>query len=369
MDDVNDGVVGHVLSAVSDGKLRHMRSVRLVVTDLFLPKEFAAEVCAGLSLPALEKMLSRGASTRPSVLSAVEGSARTGVSGVSLESRLAGLFGMPAGAGIASLGARFDGLAGGHWLRADPVHLQLQRDRLVLQEVALGADEATEFCASLNRHFSGEGLEFFAPSPQRWYVRLASEPVIETVPLSQAVGRDVRGLLPQGADAVRWTQLFNEIQMLLFAHELNERRETRGELPVNSVWLWGSGHAATPLPRYRDVCSDDVLAGMFAAAAGVPCSGWPDQWPDTSGDGEQLLVWNGLHQALQRGDLGAWCDALQAFETGYAQPLWQALRSGKIARLQLDILGANGLHRVALARAGTWAFWRRTRRLADWSMV
>ncbi len=286
---------------------------------------------------------------------------------MTLESYLSGLFGLPANAGIASLGAAFDGLGEGHWLRADPVHLQLQRDRLVLREVALGADEAGEFCADLNRHFSGEGLEFFAPHPQRWYVRLDAEPVIGTVPLSQAVGRNVRGLLPQGA--ARWVQLFNEIQMLLFTHELNERREARGELPVNSVWLWGSGCVATPQACYRDVSSDEVLAGMFAAAAGVPFSGWAARWRDTPGDVEQLLVWNGLHQALQRGDLAAWRAALQAFEADYAQPLWQALRSGKLGRLQLDVLAAEGSLRVTVTRADVWAFWRRTKPLAAYSMV
>jgi hypothetical protein len=337
-----------------------MRSVRLIIPDLFLPRDFAAEVCAGLRLPALEKMLARGAST---------GSARMGVSGVSLESHLAGLFGLPADAGIASLGTIFDGLGEGHWLRADPVHLSLQRDRLVLQEVGLTADEADGLCASLNRHFSREGLAFFAPHPQRWYVRLDAEPAIETVPLSQAVGRNVHGLLPKGAEAARWVRLFNEIQMLLFAHESNERREARGELPVNSVWLWGGGRAATPQRHYRDVSSDEILVEMFAAAAGLPFCGWPEQWCDASGDGEQLLVWNGLHHALRRGDLSAWREALQAFETGYAQPLWQALRSGRISRLQLEAGGADGFLRGVLGRADAWAFWRRAKPLAAYSMV
>lgn len=282
-----------------------------------------------------------------------------------MECHLAGLFGLPSGTGIASLSAAFDGLGEGHWLRADPVHLQLQRDRLMLREVPLPADEATEFCDSLSRHFSGEGLEFFAPHPQRWYVRLDTEPAIETVPLSQAVGRNVRGLLPTGAEAARWVRLFNEIQMLLFSHELNVRREARGESPVNSVWLWGNGEAVgKPQQRYREAGSDDVLTAMFAAAANVPFDGWAGQWRDTPGDGEQLLVWNGLHHALQRGDLAAWREALRAFESGYAQPLWQAVRSGRIARLQLEAGGAESSRRVVLDRAGAWAFWRRPRPLA-----
>lgn len=332
-----------------------MRSVHLVVPDLFLPKEVAAPVCAGLRLPTLERLLSRGCGET--------------LDAVSLEGHLSGLFGLSADAGVAAIGAAYEGLGTGHWLRIDPVHLQVQRDWVVLQEVSLGAGEAAEFCASLNRQFSGDGLEFFAPHPQRWYVRLDAEPGIETVPLSQAIGRNVLGLMPKGEGAARWLPLINEIQMLLFAHEANARREARGEWPVNSVWLWGEGRTAATQARYRDASSDEVLVGMFAAAAGMPFSGWSGQWADQPGDGEQLLVWNGLRRALLRGDLAAWRDALQTFEAGYAQPLWQALRGGKIGRLQLDILGVEGVHRVSLTRADAWAFWRRSRGLAGWSMV
>lgn len=330
-----------------------MSSVRLVVPDLFLPREFAAEVCAGLRLPALEKMLARGR--------------REAVETVPLEQWLAGLFGLPGDAGIAAFGAAFDGLGDGCWLRADPVHLHIQRDRLLLQEVVPGADEAAGFCAALSRHFSCEGLEFFAPHPQRWYVRLDSEPGIGAVPLSRAAGRDVRELLPQiGA---RWARLFGEIQMLLYSHEINERREARGELPVNGVWLWGEGRAAIPQRHYREASSDEVLAEMFAKAAGVPFVEWAGQWRAGPGDGEQLLAWTGLRRALLRGDLAGWRASLQAFEDGYAQPLWQALRSGRIERLVLEAGGAEGAQHAALGCADAWALWRRARPLAACPMV
>jgi hypothetical protein len=341
-----------------------MKNVHLVITDLFLPKDFASEVYADLRLPALEKMLARGAST---------GSARTGfgsaptdVSGLSLEGHLCELFGVPCklDAPIAPISAAFDGLGEGCWLRADPVHLRLQRDQLVLlPDVEISAGEAAQMCASLNLHFAGQSMEFFAPHPQRWYMRLDRLPDIETVPLSHAIGRNVHGLLPNGAEATYWHQLFNEIQMLLFAHSVNETREARGELPVNSVWLWGGGCTANVQlqKNYQNVSADEVLPEMFAAAAGIPFVGWSGQWNGSGNNGEQLLVWNGLRRALQRGDLLAWRDALQGFEISYAQPLWQALRSGKIAQLRIDILGGDGTRRVLLTRTATWAFWRRVK--------
>ena len=386
-----------------------MKSVHLVIPDLFLPNGFAAEVCAGLSLPALETILGRGHSEM--------------LDPVSLEGMLCGLFGVQdAGdAPVAAISAAFDGLAAGCWLRADPVNLNLQRDRLLLAGVRVASEEAAALCASLNTHFAGQGIEFFAPHPQRWYVRLGELPRIRTTPLSQAIGGDVRAALPAGEDASRWHQLSNEIQMLLHAHPLNEIREVHGETIVNSVWFWGggcdtllakpadcgnsrqaapevqgevaiaswgggcdrasgsvrsSGEPAGPplagalLQRNFDcVSSDDVLAEMFAVAADIPFSRWPEQWRDDACDGRQLLVWTGLRSALQHNDLPAWRTALQDFESGYAQPILQALRSGRIAQLQLDVAGRDGIRSIRLTRCDTWAFWRRTRRLAEYSLT
>lgn len=318
----------------------------------------------GLSLSALEKMLGRG---RTEVLVAVPP-----------EDMLCELFGVPFGGvtsqvdvPIAPVSAAFDGLGAGCWLRADPVHLRLQRDQmLLLPNTEISAEEATQMCASLNEHFAGQGMEFFAPHPLRWYVRLDAQPDIQTRPLSQVVGGDVRGVLPIGVEAAHWHQMFNEIQMLLHAHPLNQAREVRGALPVNSVWFWGGGGEFTPLKNtYQSVHSDEVMVEMFAAAAGNSFSPWLAHWHADENMAEQLLFWTGLRSALLRGDLATWRTALQDFENGYAQPLWQALRAGKIARLKIDILSKDNIRRVNLTRGTSWAFWRRTRRLADYSMV
>ena len=348
-----------------------MKSVHLVITDLFLPQHFAAEVCVDLRLPALEKMLARGTSTGSTHSTS---SGRAGSIGTSLENHLCELFGVPCqpDAPIAPVSAAFDGLGEGCWLRADPVHLRLQREQLVLlQNVEVGADEAGQLCAALNEYFAGQGMEFFAPHPQRWYVRLDRLPDIETVPLSQAAGRNVHGLLPKGVEAAHWHRVFNEIQMLLFAHPVNEAREARGALPVNSLWLWGGGCDAGMRPQktYDHVSSDEVLAEMFATAAGIPHAGWPKQWRDEGNSSRQLLVWAGLRRALQQSDLSAWRVALQEFETGYAQPLWQALRTGKILQLQVAILGGDRVLRLSLTRADAWAFWRRAKSLFQYSVV
>ena len=348
-----------------------MKNVHLLITDLFLPVDFAAEVCTGLHLPALEKLLARGVPLSPA-RSASTGSARTTDLPVSLEDALCGMFAVPcpAGAPVAPISAAFDGLDEGCWLRADPVHLRLQREQVVLlPNVEISAADALQLCDSLNAHFVGQGMEFFAPHPQRWYLRLDAVPDIQMMPLSQASGRNIHGNLPTGAEARRWHQLFNEIQMLLFAHPLNEAREARGELPVNSVWFWGGGDSQVQAQcDFDSVSSDEMLAQMLAASAGLSFSVWSPEWHPGAEQGSQLLVWTGLRSALQRGDLSAWREALQDFETGYAQPLWQALRAGKISQLQIDVLGGDGLRQSRLTRGDAWSVWRRAKRLADYSV-
>lgn len=343
----------------ADDRIAAMRSVHLIVPDLLSHEYLASGVAEGLALPALERMLVRG-------VHEMRG-------GESLEAVLSDLFFEPgySGTPVAAVSAAFDGLGGGCWLRADPAHMQLRRTQLVLQPLAdTAAEEGAQLCAALNEHFAGQGMTFAAPHPQRWYLRLDAQPDIRTVPLSQAGGRDIRGLLPEGRDGARWQQLFNEMQMLLFGHPLNAAREERGELPVNCLWLWGNGAADIRTPcRYAGVVSDEALAEMFAAAAGVDFAGWAGSWRADEGGGEQLLVWTGLRNALRHNDPDGWRAALQDFEKCYAQPLWQALRRGEISRLQLDVPGEQGMRRIRLTRADAWAFWRRPRQLGSHSLV
>jgi len=259
-------------------------------------------------------------------------------------------------------------------MRADPVHLQLRRDQLVLLPVPdISLAEATQLCGEVNEHLTGQDLAFFAPHPQRWYVRIDALPAIETVPLSLAVGHNVNDLLPKGADALRWHRLFNDIQMLLHSHPVNQARESGGASTVNSVWFWGCGCdsdlAVTSHGKFGRVSSDEPFAEMLASAAGIPfvkCSG---QWYGGGGEHNELLVCTGLRQALQKGDIGAWRAVLQDFEIGYAQPLWEALRNGKVNRLTIDILSGINSRNLQLDRADSWAFWRLSGTLTGYSLV
>jgi len=329
-----------------------MKSVHLVIPDLLLPPDLAAAVCAGLETLVLGRMLGWANSGRKTLPQKA------------LEQRVSELCGLPQGVSHARLFARHDGLEEGHWLRADPVYLEVQRDRLVLQEVALDAELSMALCDDLNRHFAEDGLRFLAPHPQRWYVRCDAPPRMKTTPLFEAVGQDVQSLLPSGAEALAWVRRFNEIQMLLYSHSHNEKREASGLVPVNSLWFWGEGSDLGEVaPEIKWIVTDHDFSRQLAAASGLAHSGWRLPWQPDATD-MQLLVWEGLQAAARCGDWQAWRESLATLESALARPLWEALRAGRIDQIILEVGGVAGWQHAALKRRDTWAFWRRNRSIA-----
>lgn len=147
---------------------------------------------------------------------------------------------------IAAIAANADGLNVGedYWLRADPVHLLLQRDSFSLSEpVPLPVERAYAdlLLATLNRHFAEDGMTFCIGDSGAWYLHLKSSPEIQTTLPAVAMDRNIYGFTPQGPAASVWLSCMNEIQMLLHEHPVNMERETRHQAAVNSVWFSGGG--------------------------------------------------------------------------------------------------------------------------------
>lgn len=330
-----------------------MNHLHLLIPDLFPPQEIAARICADLRLPALEKILARSTASASGF--------------AALEDWLCHAF---AAEGVAPVRASADGLAvgEGYWLCADPVSLQLQNAQVLVQpDVMPTREEATALCANLNEHFAGMGLSFHAPHPQRWYARLDAAPQMETSPLRQVVWRDAKFHQPQGADALHWQRIATEVQMLMYAHPANQARAARGELVVNSLWLWGGGRAVPLKGTIDAVGGDSELAGAFAQVAGVPQAGSLQAMLDGKYE-SALQVCGAPGEALQRGDLHAWRAAVQRFEQEFALPLLQALQAGRLQNLTLEVLREEGGRRFDLTRLGAWRVWRAARPLARYAV-
>jgi hypothetical protein len=322
--------------------------IHVVIPDLFMPQALAGEAYAGLRLPALEKLLARA---QPSALVPDK-----------LEDWLCSDFGIK-GQAIAPVLLRADGVdpGAGYWLRADPVCLHLRRDQMILQAgLDLGMEEAGQLCSSLNAHFDGTGMHFLAPHPQRWYVRLDSAPDMQTTPLAAVTGRDVHPHLPGGKDALHWHGVLNEVQMLLYGHQVNQAREAAAKWPANSIWLWGGGFAPGRLPgKYGRMIGDGDLAPAFASVAGIVYQSLdPVTLREIVPDEQVLIVVEGLNRAIQMEDFQGWRERLQALELNLAAPLLQALQAGKASGVTLDVMQPGAATRFTVTRPDIWKLWR-----------
>lgn len=241
-----------------------------------------------------------------------------------------------------------------YWLRADPVHLQVMRDRIVLaggEQLALQADEAAQLVASLHGHF-GDTLPVQAVHPARWYLPLATPPDLTTTPPSLAVGRDLSALQPGGAEAQRWRACINEAQMLLHAHPVNLAREARGALTVNSLWLWGGG-VMPPMPAAHNATVLTDTDWRALSPYGVS--------PLRGGSlpvGVDKIVLEALVATGQTSDAPGWRAALSTLEKDWFTPLWQQLRR-PTGLSELHLIDPVHGHALRLRRRDSWKLWRR----------
>lgn len=308
-----------------------------------------------LRLPDLEWLFAHGTLTRSA--------------GCGLEARLLQQFGIEDALPVACYTQLADGgtADSAYWLRADPVHLQAQRDQLVLVDGAMldiTADEAGALTATLNQHFAQDKLRFIPRHPARWYITLDTAPNLTTHPLPQVAGRAINERLPSGAESLRWNQIINEAQMLLHAHPVNQMRETQGQPAINSVWAWGGGAAQTLEPSpWGGIWADDALARGLAIAARTQVHALPQHatafLAEAKTGDTHLVVLDGLRRAAWYGDDAAWCEGLARLEENWIKPLLHALRRGTISDITLLALSEHGNLSLSANRSQRWRFWRR----------
>ncbi len=327
----------------------------LLVPDLLSLGEDPS-LLSQLRMPALERWLARGDTARRPERGLVD--------------LLANAFSLAAPPPVAAVTLAGDRVRmEGGWLRADPVHLRVKQDAVALHHSAmLGVtrEEANALVAELQRHFGVDGLEFHAPVPERWYVRVPQGELPTTVALEAALGRNIFGLLPRGGGHLNWPSVLTESQMLLSGHEVNVRREAQGRPAINSVWFWGEGMTPETVAKpYALVYADEPFARGLGALSGTRVAALPRGASslDAVAPGETALaVLDSLTAASRRGDRDAWLQAAAQVDIDWFVDLRDAIERFDAVRI---ILPAGNDTLVASVTAGTrWRWLRRTKPLA-----
>lgn len=166
------------------------------------------------------------------------------------------------------------------WGLVTPAHWHVGRDHVTLADPdALDLTDAESRAAfeAVRELFESEGFRFEWGAASRWYAAHDSLADLPCASLDRVIGRNVelwmRGSDARSAPAQRVRRLQSELQLLLYPHPLNEEREQRGALTLNSFWLSGCGRPQPDPPetlRVDDTLRAPLLAEDWAA--------WAEAW-------------------------------------------------------------------------------------------
>lgn len=244
---------------------------------------------------------------------------------------------------------------GGYCLFAYPVYLHPRREQLVLMsgpEFELEDAEAQSMMAAVQAHYPRWRIERTADG--MWFIIVDTDPDLQTTPLQQVLGEDINDYLPRGGDGMEWVGILNELQMILFDTEVNEKREAAGEPTVNSFWFWGGGRLPDiPAPPWKRVVTNDPVARGLGRHAGIETL-WLDAAPSRErGDAavaEADTLWVYSRPAGTE-------DQAPVLSKGQWRSLRGALRRREIGRLVL-IEPAHGELAIDARAGSAWLPWR-----------
>ena len=248
------------------------------------------------------------------------------------ERALAAAWGWDGGDGawpFAAWAASNDGVVVGEqaWGLVTPAHWLVGRDHVTLADPeALQLTEAESRAAfeAVRELFESEGFTLVWGAPSRWYVAHESLAGLPCAALDRVIGRNVDLWIRHGAayqsQARLVRRLQSEVQLLLYPHALNEEREQRDALTLNSFWLSGCGRAQA-VPTNEVVVNDTLRAPLLAQ----DWVAWADAWRALDGGALATLLADARAGRSVRLTLCGERSA-QAFDNT-ARSLWQQVGS------------------------------------------
>ena len=132
--------------------------------------------------------------------------------------------------------------------RMNLVTLKPHGSSVYMQDFSAGhisTNEARELVETLQKEIGSSEIEFHAGVGYRHLmVWRGGKDGMRSTPPHDITGKAILDSLPNGDGADVLNNIMNHAQMVLYSHPVNTKRKERGDLPANSVWLWG--HGKTP---------------------------------------------------------------------------------------------------------------------------
>ena len=130
--------------------------------------------------------------------------------------------------------------ATGNSLLIKPVHLKADMNNAIVFPVETDEEDNHQIINDLSDYFKID-CEVELLSGNIWLMHLLACTPVEEVPhYLSAVGKKVSHYIEQAKTNLQWFKLFNEMQMFMYQHPVNQQRIQTGKPVINSLWCWGA---------------------------------------------------------------------------------------------------------------------------------
>ena len=231
-----------------------------------------------------------------------------------------------------------------HFLVAEPTHLRLDRDRLLISEselLQLDTQSAKSIIEVINSHFAPE-IKLYYVNEHIWLMgHNLPLPDTDYYSILDIIGDNIDDYLPD----IQINKLINEIQMLLYTAEENKLRSIEGSLTINSIWVWDK-IIKSQMP-YQKIYGSNIQ-GMLAIPEHI----------DTAFDNNNLIIIDNLFYPCYYRDSYGFVDKLNGLNTTLLPSLEKWLKNSNT----LDILVPGRENTIQLRPgsgflSGCYRFW------------
>ena len=237
------------------------------------------------------------------------------------------------------------------WIAAaDPVYLEPRLDHLclhALQDSALSPSELGVLFDYLQERLAGHERYGFARIGAYGYIRANTPMPTSELPACVIDHELPNDYLPVDVSG-SYHSLRGEVEMAVHDHDVNLERQSKGQPPVNSLWLWGGGFAPEQetVPQPPLFAENPMLRGYWFSKTGVVAD-----WPGSIEECLESSVAGFVAQPRPGGS--GWLERLLS-------ELQLALKSRRLSAVTL-LTGREAALR--LERPRNWQIWRQDNNL------
>ncbi|PUE08349.1 hypothetical protein [Limnohabitans sp. T6-20] len=160
-----------------------------------------------------------------------------------------------------------------------PCHWQVGMDQVVMADPAhlhLSDEESQQLLQAMQPFLIEDGLQVTWHSALLWHAQGALLAELSCASLDRVIGQNVKAWMPDSPTARPLQRLQSEMQMLLYNHPVNNARDARRQIAVNSFWLHGAG--SLPVGTQPKVHPVTVPEGLRSAALHGDVQAWRQAW-------------------------------------------------------------------------------------------